>query len=610
MQKQLRGCVVGGLLCLQGTVALAATSPDSLLAVDQNRSEIVSGLVEKWKDHLNLGKADELRKTLMGLRADRLLTVSLAQDQKQFAALLEKDDFLPVKSESPAQAAGQDRVGYAKALGDPNTDVVYVPVTPCRLFYTEISSGGAGGALLPGVTRTFNTRGSLTGQGGAAGCELPATATAAVVQMGAFSSFGLGWINAGPQGSPIPSGVLLAYNNVAFINATSVVIKLNPANGQFSAFSNNNRTELYGDVLGYFARPTNYAGTITATGIASTVNGGRDNSTAGDYSTIGGGGGTGSVAIPAIETITLTGNQILGAATSATISGGSGNLVQYNATTFPVFASIGGGQNNKAYAYFGTIAGGRGNVAGQVGANTIGGTVGGGFGNFAFSDYAAIAGGSNNQAGPWAAVPGGASNLALGAYSLAAGRQAFSSNDTVGTTRYAGTFVWADSNANAGAGQNFFASAQDQFAVRSRGGVVFKVAAAASAADGAAGCSIPAGGAASWSCSSDRNLKDGVVPVAVRDVLSKVIAMPLSTWQFKGTDRRHLSPMAQDFWAAFGLGENDRTITASDVSGVALAAIQGLNQKLEDEKRTSRVKDAKINKLERELAAIKKKLGM
>jgi hypothetical protein len=39
--------------------------------------------------------------------------------------------------------------------------------------------------------------------------------------------------------------------------------------------------------------------------------------------------------------------------------------------------------------------------------------------------------------------------------------------------------------------------------------------------------------------------------------------------------------MAQDFAAAFGVGENDTTISTVDADGVALAAIQGLNAKLE-----------------------------
>ena len=46
---------------------------------------------------------------------------------------------------------------------------------------------------------------------------------------------------------------------------------------------------------------------------------------------------------------------------------------------------------------------------------------------------------------------------------------------------------------------------------------------------------------------------------------------------------KHIGPMAQDFHAAFGLGQNPSAIATVDADGVALAAIQGLNRKLEKE---------------------------
>ena len=64
------------------------------------------------------------------------------------------------------------------------------------------------------------------------------------------------------------------------------------------------------------------------------------------------------------------------------------------------------------------------------------------------------------------------------------------------------------------------------------------------------------------------------------------------SWNFKDLhDGRHMGPMAQDFYAAFGLGNSDRTITSVDPDGVELAAIQGLNQKLEEQ---ARVIEAKV----------------
>jgi trimeric autotransporter adhesin len=56
--------------------------------------------------------------------------------------------------------------------------------------------------------------------------------------------------------------------------------------------------------------------------------------------------------------------------------------------------------------------------------------------------------------------------------------------------------------------------------------------------------------------------------------------------------------MAQDFKAAFGVGESDTGITSIDADGVALAAIQGLNQKLEQ-------KQTEITELRQEVAELK-----
>ena len=83
--------------------------------------------------------------------------------------------------------------------------------------------------------------------------------------------------------------------------------------------------------------------------------------------------------------------------------------------------------------------------------------------------------------------------------------------------------------------------------------------------------------------SSDRNLKTAFKPVDTTEVLNKVAGMPITTWHYKDTqsDQRHMGPMAQDFRAAFGLGESDRTLATVDGIGVSLAAIKGLNKKLE-----------------------------
>ena len=96
---------------------------------------------------------------------------------------------------------------------------------------------------------------------------------------------------------------------------------------------------------------------------------------------------------------------------------------------------------------------------------------------------------------------------------------------------------------------------------------------------------------------SDRNAKEHFQPVDNQAVLAKVAALPLTEWNYK-TDKagvQHIGPMAQDFHAAFQLdGADDKHISVVDEGGVALAAIQGLNQKLQDELNREDAENAKL----------------
>ena len=82
---------------------------------------------------------------------------------------------------------------------------------------------------------------------------------------------------------------------------------------------------------------------------------------------------------------------------------------------------------------------------------------------------------------------------------------------------------------------------------------------------------------------SDRNSKENIEKVNAGDVLAKVIDLPVSKWNYidDESDSSHVGPMAQDFHAAFGLGDDNKSIATLDTSGVALVAIQGLNEKFE-----------------------------
>jgi len=319
---------------------------------------------------------------------------------------------------------------------------------------------------------------------------------------------------------------------------------------------------------------------------------GHPNNVAGDFigQTIAGGGYVGSTCIDPPTGLTRPcGNEALN--NFATVSGGIANRVSGNSAT------IGGGESNTASGFGAIVGGGRRNRAGNESA-----TVGGGMSNTASGIWAVVAGGDENTAsGSHATVVGGSQNAASGQFSLAAGRRAKAT-----TT---GTFMWADSR-----DFDFQPSVSNFFGVRATGGVGFTVA--INPANGAVTqyCNLLPG-VASWQCTSDRNAKENFAAVDSRKVLEQLVAMPLSTWNFKGADPRVrlLGPTAQDFHAAFGLGNDDKTIVGTNLHGVALAAVQGLHEIVQANEAQMRVlladKDDQIRAQGRELATLRERLA-
>jgi hypothetical protein len=83
---------------------------------------------------------------------------------------------------------------------------------------------------------------------------------------------------------------------------------------------------------------------------------------------------------------------------------------------------------------------------------------------------------------------------------------------------------------------------------------------------------------------SDREAKTGIEQVDKQSILDKVVAMTINEWSYKETpNSRHIGPMAQDFYAAFQTGDSNRRLATLDVGGVAIASVQALNEKLENQ---------------------------
>ncbi len=292
----------------------------------------------------------------------------------------------------------------------------------------------------------------------------------------------------------------------------------------------------------------------TAGGLGATIGGGMNN-TASEYQTTVGGGGFNTAG-----------------GSNATVGGGGSN------TAGGHFATVGGGQSNTAGGWNATVGGGGSNTAGGLFA-----TVGGGESNTVNGHYATVPGGLYNTAnGDYATAPGGSYNAAGGDYSFAAGHRAKANN--------LGCFVWGDSTE-----VDVTCDTDNRWVARASGGVYFYTS-----SDLSTGMYL-ASGSETWQqvSASDRALKENFASVNSQEILARLADVPITTWNYKASEAgaRHISPMAQDFYAAFGVGEDDKHLSALDTNGVALAAIQGLYAQ-------NQVLQQQVNELEARLSAL------
>lgn len=343
--------------------------------------------------------------------------------------------------------------------------------------------------------------------------------------------------------------------------------------------------------------------TNTASGVHSTVSGGNENTSGAYASTIGGG----QTNTASVEYATVAGGHSNTASDYySTVGGGGSNTASGNGSTVgggrinqaSGFAcTVGGGDNNLATSAYSTVGGGQQNTASTGAYNTVGG----GYGNVADGQTSTIGGGGYNAAsGGASTVPGGAYNQAGGHFSFAAGfRAKVRDAAAVGNdTGDEGTFIWGDKT-----DADFISTGPNQFLVRASGGTTIYTNAALTA-----GVTLAAGGGA-WAAVSDRNLKENLVHVDKVELLKRLAKIPIGTWNYKSQDPsiRHIGPMGQDFHTAFGVGEDDKRITTIDADGVALAAVQGLYEIVQEkdcEIEELRAKAGSVERLEAKVAAL------
>ncbi len=114
-----------------------------------------------------------------------------------------------------------------------------------------------------------------------------------------------------------------------------------------------------------------------------------------------------------------------------------------------------------------------------------------------------------------------------------------------------------------------------------------------------------------WTNASDVNRKHLFADVSGEDVLERLRNLPVTSWSYR-TNRegaRHIGPTAQDFHAAFGLGDDDKVISTVDADGVALAAAKALEARTADQETRIQALEARNAELEQANAELQARMA-
>lgn len=147
-------------------------------------------------------------------------------------------------------------------LGSDSSDLVYFPVTPCRVIDTRLATAGI---VAANETRAFVVNGSLTAQGGnPSGCGLPSDPAAVALTLTVTGSTGGGWLTVWPYLGAMPNASVLNWNAADTHANTTIVPQCQICGSDINIKASSAAVHVIADVVGYFWSPT-------ATAVSSTT---------------------------------------------------------------------------------------------------------------------------------------------------------------------------------------------------------------------------------------------------------------------------------------------------------------------------------------------------
>jgi len=247
-----------------------AAHEQELAAIAADRGRVVQEIVERWASQLkpaNPALNDDggfaaLAGALSSAAPEALLAASRAESYEEVVALIGARRQPTIVALEPGQP-------IPNTLGSTSGDLVFTPITPCRIVDTRVATGGWAGKIGPGAGNWFSVNlANFTSQGGAASCAgMPTTFNPGGVAINVTSTgqTGPGNLRVVACGAGNPLVSLLNYTpGVSIANAAAVssavgTCSLGPPAGagpnDIFVFSSNSASDVVVDIMGYYAPP-------------------------------------------------------------------------------------------------------------------------------------------------------------------------------------------------------------------------------------------------------------------------------------------------------------------------------------------------------------------
>ena len=226
--------------------------------VEANRDAIISSIIGKYQAEMDanedyVGWDAEIAAALESAPADKVLAATKAGSYAEAVATL----FGAWSGPDVATVEDGQSPEDILALGDSTSDLVFFPLTPCRIIDTRFGSfpfriGPDSGRQFQVNLSNFSSQG---GFGGSCGIPTSLEPAAVVINVASTSQLGTGNVSVINTGGGIPNVALVNFTPGVNLSNAAVVRSATAVGNDIFIYARNSATHVVVDLMGYFAAP-------------------------------------------------------------------------------------------------------------------------------------------------------------------------------------------------------------------------------------------------------------------------------------------------------------------------------------------------------------------